>query len=82
MLQRLDAPCPSCPSGRLLMDVSVNDQGSQQFPSGEIQQVIACDGCGASALVTLQGAGHEPAVTAMPEPPEQHQERRGHSTHR
>lgn len=82
MLQRIEAPCPSCPGSRLVMDVSVNDQGSQLFPDGEIQKVVACEGCGASALVTLQGAGQEPTVTAIPEPPEQHQERRGHSTHR
>lgn len=82
MLQQIEAPCPSCPGSRLVMDVSVNDQDNQLFPNGEIQRVVACEGCGASVLVTLRGAGREPTAVPVPEPPEQHQEDRGHSTHR
>jgi hypothetical protein len=82
MLQRIDIPCPSCRNSRLVMDIAINDQGSQSFTNGEIQKVVACESCGAQALVTLQGAGSEPTAVALPERPEQHQEGRGHSTHR
>ena len=81
MLQRIEAPCPGCRAGRLMMDVSVNDHGSQTFSDGQTQHEITCDHCGTRALVTLN-AGQAPTVTRVPTPPEHPQQGRGHSTHR
>lgn len=76
MLQRLEAPCPGCRDDRLVMEVSVNDNGSQFFPDGQVQRKVTCDHCGTTALVTLQGAGRDPTVTRVPMPPQQNQESR------
>lgn len=66
MLQRLTTPCPTCPAGRLLMEIDVSDRGSQTFPDGEIMRELRCEGCSAAVLVTLNGAGNEPTLTPIP----------------
>lgn len=66
MLQRMEAPCPECPDGRLLMEIEIDDLGGQTFPDGEIMREFGCDGCYSAVLVTLNGAGNEPTLTSVP----------------
>lgn len=76
MRQQIHVPCPGCPDIQMTLQVSVNDNGSQTFPDGEVQRKVSCDECGTVALVTLQGAGNDPNVTRVPMPPKQNQESR------
>jgi hypothetical protein len=66
MRQRLETRCPGCTGGRLVMDIEVNDRGSQTFPDGQVMRQVKCDGCDETVLVTLNGADREPTLTPVP----------------